>query len=104
MNPDQSHQEQITTEEKVLLEAIRQNPALKDSIGDLLQRFNLEVGQGMDELEAESLITQMTRKIGANLVQDWATHSQQDAVNESLQSPQIIKRGQKNDTGIAPLE
>lgn len=103
MNPDQSHREQITSEEKALLEAVRQNPAFKDSIGELLQRFNLEVGQGMNELEAETFITQMTRKIGANLVQDWASHSQQDVIDQSLKSPNTIKRGQKNVTGIPPL-
>jgi len=104
MNPEKSHQESLTTEEKMLIEAIRKNPALKSTISEAFQTFNIEVGRGMNELEAELLITEMTRKIGIDLTQEWASQSQQAAVEDSLQSSGIIKRGKKKSTGIPPSE
>lgn len=102
MSPEESHTERISNEEKELLEALRQNPSLKKSMNGMLKRFNQEVGDGMDELEAELLITEMTQKIGSNLVQDWAEHTQEKAVSESLKNSNTIKRGKKNSTGIPP--
>lgn len=103
-NAPNQPQEPISTEEQAILDAIRQNPALKGSFAKLVKDFNAEVGKGMNELEAETLITKMVRSLGADLVQDWATHSQQAAVEEALKSNPAVKQGKKNATGIPPSE
>lgn len=106
MHSDQPNQNQetISSEEQAILDAIRQNPALKDSFAKLLEEFNTEVGKGMNELEAETLITKMVRNMGADLVKDWAEHSQKDAIEQALKSGKAVKQGKKNATGIPPSE
>lgn len=106
MNINQPAQPQapITHEEQAILDAIRQNPALKGRFAKLLEDFNAEVSRGMDELEAETLITKMVRNIGADLVKDWAKHSDQGAVEDALDSDHVIKQGKKNASGIPPSE
>lgn len=103
-NQPNEHQGAISSEEQEILDAIRQNPALKVSFARLLQEFNAEVGKGMNELEAETLITKMVRNMGADLVKDWAAHSEETAVEQALESDNLIKQGKKNAIGIPPLE
>jgi hypothetical protein len=102
MNSNQPDETQapITSEEQAILDAIRKNPALKGRFAKLLEDFNAEVSKGMDELEAETFITKTIRNIGADLVEDWATHSEKIAVENALKSDHVIKQGKKNASGI----
>ena len=106
MNLDQQNVEQVSlsAEEQFIVEVIRKNPTLKKSIGKTIANFNCEVGKGINELEAELMVTDMVKKIGSDLITDWASQSQKTSVEKALHSGQKIKRGKKNDTGIPPLE
>ena len=105
MSKNQSPLENYSPEEKQLIEEMRKNPSLKHTIAGLMQNFNAEVATGMNELEAELMITDMTRTIGFELVRDWADHTELEAIQKAQEkSPKAIKRGKKKSTGTPPSD
>lgn len=101
MSKNESHAKDYSPEEKQLIEAVRENPSLLQTMNGLIQNFNLEVGKGINELEAELMITNITKEIGSRLINDWAHKTEADSINKAQDcSQKTIKRGKKKSTGI----
>jgi len=104
MNQKESQEQEFTLEDVELLRLIKSNPIARKKLPELMARFNSEVDGGMDAYNAELLITELTKELGKGLISDWAEKTQESTITEATESPNIVKNGKKNNTGIAPLE
>lgn len=103
MNEKKSHKVTLSEAEHQLFESLKGQPELLERLTSISKRFNQEVADGMDAYEAECHIIEAINQIGREMLSSWAEATQDAAVNEAIQSPDLIKHGKKNATGTAPL-
>ena len=104
MNTNKSHNVTLTDEQFKLIKALESSPELTSELSTAVEQLNSETENGMDAYQAECKIVELVQKIGKSMVTDWATKTQETAVEQVIQDTKHIKPGKKNATGIAPLE
>ena len=100
MDSHESQETKITAQDLKLLQRIKSNPKLSE----LLKRFDSETTEGIGAYEAELLVTELTQELGKGLMEEWTDLTQEQAVEEKLQSKEVVKNGKKNATSIRASE
>lgn len=90
---------EATAEEEKMLRQLRANPLLAGQFKTIADQFEREIANGMDAHQAEEAMIDALRRLGKNMMLQWAQNTQRDAIK---QAPGLLKHSKKNSSGTPP--
>jgi len=103
MNDKKTPEEQPlepSTEEQNLLRILRENPMMNDQIVTIANRFEQELGDGMDAHQAEESFIKSLQELGVSMMGQWAQNTQKFALEKAHQEdPKLHKHSKKTQMG-----
>lgn len=84
---------------KQLLEKLQQYPELQERFERIVSIIENEDGTALTFDEAEERAFEEVRKLGQELLQNWAHHKQEKVVKEYNQRSNVRRKGKKNCAG-----
>ena len=85
MDSNESQEPKITAQDLRLLQRIKANPKLSE----LLERYDSEISRGMGVYETELLVTELTRELGKDLMEEWTHTTQDQAIEEQTKARRV---------------
>ena len=83
-------------------ERLRKHPALRARLSALLDMVEDESGQFARADEAEEFLISQVRALGQEVLQEWATHEQQQVEQHWDNRPGVARKQKKGSTGTPP--
>ena len=95
----------VSEDEGKLLAQLRANPLMAEQFGQLMDRFEQEVSEGLDAHQAEEMAIEELQQLGAMMLSQWTDKTHHEAIEQAKRDdPSLVGHGKKNSSGIAPSE
>lgn len=89
---------------QIFLEKLKNHPKLQNRFSEILNIAENTSGELITADEAEGKTIEEVRKLGQEVVQEWANQQEQKQAQELLKKHPTRKPIKKNSTGKRPLE
>jgi uncharacterized protein YwlG (UPF0340 family) len=90
---------QLDDEEKAILEAVRENPELKNCMLEMIGITHARIGELKIGDDAEEEVVKVIRKTGNVLLQEWAEKREKEAEKAARQDKSLRPHGKKKSLG-----